>query len=127
MNQLEQRLRADVKKYIKWQTTRNFDGWEQIELFFDRTLSDAIVKAKPDKAVEFDTLKKRRTNRNVSAWFEKEGDEEAYQIALATKKWSYEEIFAAYVYEICHCLDYQQSVKNISLNEEEADLYFNTL
>lgn len=127
-NQIDKNtLINEFKRFLKWEN-QSFDNWESIDIFVAETLSEAWIMARPyDKDKFLDENFKRMVDSANGKWLEKTNCTDSYKIILSSKYCdSIQSLTKSLIHEMRHCLDYQNSVKQLSFNEyHPGNAYYN--
>ena len=121
------RLYSQFNNYLI-DSKSNFEGWEEIEVYFAPALSDAWVLARPQDATKFeDDVFKEFVDEASGKWLEKTSISDKYKIIISTQKCNTEmEILETFIHELRHCLDYQNAVKFLEFNMyHPGNTYYN--
>ena len=127
-NVLKMELISEFKRFLSWES-QSFDNWEDIDIYIDKTLSQAWARACPEA---FSKLQDSDFINNIDyangKWLEKSNKNDSYKIILSTKNHSsLQSLTRTLVHEIRHCLDYQNAVKGLKFEDyHQGNLYYNS-
>ena len=105
-----------LKNYLN--SHDDFSGWEEINIFYGDTLSDAWVSARPDESNKFEDDEFRAyVDSSNGKWLEKRTPDEQYKIILATDGRTEQEVMSSAIHEIRHVLDYKNGTKDLRFSQ----------
>lgn len=126
---MKELLIQNFKEYLKQEKVLSFEGWENVEIYIEDTLSKAWIAARPYDIDKFNDEKFTSfVNSHNGKWLEPRSCDESYKIILSCENREFDDILMTFVHELQHCMSFMKSLDKYNedyLQGTPTDAFFN--